>query len=148
VIFPLGFYLASGPSDPVSPELVGHFLISFWIAGLIAATYSFFAVQFIALRILYPRLWVDARGMGETAASELASIEPRLRTFQLLAALIPLAGATLLIGLGPEDLSRNVRLLVAALIVSGMAGIGPAVLLAGMLTRTLRVLAGAEHRPS
>jgi hypothetical protein len=45
-------------------------------------------VQFIALRVLYPRLWVDCANLGETIRRELGPVESRLRLFQLLAGAI------------------------------------------------------------
>ena len=36
-----------------------HFLISFTLSGLIAMTYSLFAIQFVVLRVLYPRAAPD-----------------------------------------------------------------------------------------
>jgi hypothetical protein len=63
-----------------------------------------------------------------------------------LASLIPLSGAALLIGLGPEDLSRTFRILVGALIAIGMAGIGLMLSAARLLARTLTVLVGPDGR--
>jgi hypothetical protein len=113
---------------------------------LIALTYSYFAVEYFALRAVYPRLWVDARGLHATMAAELDRRESRLAAFQLLASLIPLSGAALLIALGPEDLSRTFRTLVGALIVIGMAGFGLTHTAARLLTRTLSALTGPAGR--
>ena len=142
VAFPLGLWLTAGPGDAVGPDVFGHFLASFWLSGLIAMTYSFFGVQFMAIRVLYPRLWVDARDLRAIAARELAPVVPRLRIFQFLAGSIPLASAALIVGLGIEDLSRTFRLLATALIVLGMAGIGMANAVTTILIRTITVLTG------
>ena len=76
------------------------------------------------LRILYPRLWWH-RSARPQARKELGPIEgPRLRLFQFMAGLIPLSGAILMLGVGPQDrfpLSYP-RLLLAVLIGLGMAG--------------------------
>src|SRR5262249_16618374 len=88
LLFPLFIDLRSGP---VSPRGFGPFICSFTSSGLIALTYSGLAVQWVVLRVLYPKLWVDGSGYRETARHELISIDRRLRAWQFLAALIPLA---------------------------------------------------------
>jgi hypothetical protein len=125
-------------------EVFGHFAVSFTVSGLIALTYSFFAVQFIVLRVLYCRLWVDGQDFGRAARAELGSLGPRLRLFQLLAGMVPLVGAVLMVGLGPEASGyRTFRLLVTAVIVLGMAGFGLATVAHNVLSRTLAVLTRA-----
>jgi hypothetical protein len=57
LIFPAAVSLVAGH---VGLDVFGHFLISFTVSGLIALTYSFFGVQYAALRIFYPKLWTDA----------------------------------------------------------------------------------------
>src|SRR5438045_3322682 len=78
-------------------EVYRHFLLSFTISGLIALTYSVFAVQYVALRALYPRLWVDTGGLRHQARDELKNLPRRLTVLQLLAGVIPLSGAILMI---------------------------------------------------
>src|SRR5262249_51467473 len=82
--------------------------------------------------------WLDARSLRQTARGELEREEGRLAVPQFLAALIPLAGASLLLGLGPEEFTphhyRAFRLLVTALLGGGMGGLG----LAGLASRELR----------
>src|SRR4029077_3682008 len=58
LVFPLGIHLMAGPIDPA---VYGHFLISFTMSGLIALTYTFFGIQLMVLRVIYPQLWVDAQ---------------------------------------------------------------------------------------
>ena len=96
--------------------------------------------------MLYPRLWIDARELQPTARAELVGLESRLRVFQLLAGMIPMAIAALMVGLGPDVMLPTFRLLVTALIMAGMAGIGPTIMVSSTLTRTLTVLTDAEHR--
>src|SRR5207244_4282559 len=102
-------------------EVYAHFLISFLISGLIALTYSYFAFQYIVLRILYPLLWADARGAAATVRAELRRAGVGISWFQAFAVLIPLAGAVLLVGIGAEGLEsgseRIFRMLVAGLIM-------------------------------
>jgi serine/threonine protein kinase len=140
VVFPLAISLLAGP---IRLDVFGHFLVSFTLSGLIALTYSYFAVQVVALRVLYPRLWVDARDLPQRVAEELGSRAPRLGLFQLLAGTVPLAGALLLVSLGPDPSGDYMfRLLATGLILLGLAGFGLAVAANRLLARTLAVLTG------
>lgn len=146
ILFPWILDMFSDNTAPISPGVYGHFIASFWISGLIALTYSYFGVEVIAIRVMYPQLWIDGRGVRATMAAELGRRESRQAVFQLLASLIPLSGAVLLIGLGPEDMSRIFRTLVGALIVIGMSGVGLTHSAARLLTRSLTVLADTDRR--
>jgi serine/threonine protein kinase len=147
VLFPLGINYLAGPLDS---DVFPHFLISFTIAGLIALTYSFFGAQYLALRVLYPMLWTEARDLRGTARAELAGLERRLAWFQALAVLIPLAAAVLMVGIGPEEFSeghyRTFRVLVTALIALGMAGLGVTMQVSRRLHETLTALTGGQRR--
>ena len=114
-----------------------HFLLSFVISGLIAATYAYFGVQLVVLTALYPRMWCDPTGARQQASQELAGLAARLKRFQLLAVLIPLLGAVLLVTAGPERLSLTFRLLVTSLIVLGLAGFALATQICQRLNRIL-----------
>ncbi len=141
VLFPAGIVLVAGP---VAADVYGHFVISFTLSGLIALTYSFFAAQCVVLRLLYPRLWAAEENPAESA--ELATTPALVRAFQFLAGTIPLAGAAMLVAVGPETSGyRTFRLLVTALIALGMAGFGLAIIATGYLTRTLRALGGTSR---
>ncbi len=142
--FPLGLHAWAGP---VSTEVFGQFFISNSLAGLIALTYSFFAAQYVVLRVLYPRLWVDARGFRELARHELGALERLWRLFQWFAGLIPLAGAALMVGVGPEQLTLTFRLLILGLLALGVSGFGLALLASSLLDRTLAALRGSDGRP-
>jgi serine/threonine protein kinase len=148
-VFPLAVHYFS---DPVSVEVFGHFLISFTISGLIALTYAVFAVQYVVLRVLYPRLWGDGQDLRRKAGDELRGIDLHLRLLQLLAGLIPLAGAILMIGVGPDPSQFTAarywefRILATGLIVVGMAGLTTAQTASSVLSRTLTVLVGAERQ--
>ena len=152
IIFPLGIHLMEPASSPIDAAVWRHFLVSFTISGLIALTYSYFGVQIVVLRVLYPRFWVSPSGAREKIAEELAAHRPRLWLFQLLAGVIPLAGAVLLVAVGPEvSGDRLFRLLAMALILLGMAGFGLAVLANNFLSQTISVLTrkgvAARYRP-
>jgi serine/threonine protein kinase len=131
VLFPLAIHFLTGP---ISPEIFGHFLVSFTISGLIALTYSLFAVQFLVLRVLYPRLWIDAYHMRHQAAAELGPLSRRLRWFPLLAGLIPLAVAFLMVG-APEWFRQT-------LIALGAFGFSTAFSFRSYLQQVLMVLTG------
>jgi serine/threonine protein kinase len=146
ILFPTILHFAAGP---IRAAVFGHFLISFLLSGLIALTYSFFGVQFIVLRIVYPRLWVDCTDLHEATRRELGPLENRLRLFQILAGVIPLAGAVLMVAVGPEISGyRTFRLLVTGLITMGMAGFGVAVLVNVLLLRILTIFTSSNSRPS
>ena len=147
MLFPFGIHRLAGP---VGGDVFRHFLISFTISGLIALTYSFFGAQYLALRVLYPVLWTDARDLRQTARAELAGLDSRLAWFQALAVLIPLAAAVLMVGIGPEEFSSGgystFRALVTALIALGMAGLGVTMQVSRRLQETLTALTGGERR--
>jgi serine/threonine protein kinase len=146
VLFPVAISHQNGAAFLT---LFGQFLISLTISGLIALTYSFFATQFIALRILYPMLWTDAHEVRATTRAELAGLDSRLTWFQGLAVLIPLAAAVLMVGVGPEEFRegyRTFRLLVTALIALGMLGLGVTTRVSRLLQDTLTALIGIDRR--
>jgi len=149
LLFPLALDWFAGS---VGGAVYRHFLISFAIAGLIALTYSVFGVQFVVLRVLYPRLWGDGQDLRQQAGPELAPVTARLSGLQALAVLIPLAAASLLVGTGPEQLPgttyRDFRWLVIALIGAGTAGFVLTVTVSGFLTRTLAALTGGRRTAS
>jgi hypothetical protein len=140
VVFPL----ALCPGDT---SAFWHFLGSFCLCGLIASTYTYFAAQYVVLRVLYPRLWAEAQGARPRMREELVGLRPRVRLFRFLAGLIPLAGAALLVGWGEERMTPAFRLLVIALIALGTAGFAVALRVAGLLGQTLTALTGGEHPP-
>jgi hypothetical protein len=139
VLFPLLIHLMAGP---VSSKVFSHFLFSFTISGLIALTYSGLAVQWIVVRVLYPRLWMDGSRFRETARQELTSLDRRLRVWQFLAGIIPLAGAALMVSVGPEEFSLGFRILAVALIALGMAGLGLGLLIGSRIQQILTALVG------
>ncbi|MFN4259048.1 MAG: serine/threonine-protein kinase [Gemmataceae bacterium] len=145
ILFPLLLDYVAGP---LRSTVYIHFFISFAISGLIALTYSLFVVQFIVLRVLYPRLWLDTRGIQRIAADELGTLKRRLWVFQLLAGVIPLAGAVLMIEVGPEEFTHSsyqtFRWLVTGLIALGMAGFIAALTASRRLNDCLIALTGSK----
>jgi len=141
-------------AGPVPGEVVLHLGLSFLLAGLIALTYCVYAALFLTVRVGYPDLWDDARGMWPTARAELAGVRRWLGMLQLLAGLVPLtAGAALLlsqIGARPEQAGSPgyhfFQLLLLTLILLGMIGSGLAAWFHNYLRRTLAALTGADSR--
>ncbi len=150
VLFPLALNFAG----PVGPMVYGKFAFSFLVAGLIAIVYSVLLMELLVLRVMYPALWPDARGMRQAARAELGREEARLSRLQMLAVLIPLAGAVLLVSVGPDEVRAGAftreayaafRVLVAGLLAAGMFGLGLAVTVSAELRRVVAVLT-AEGR--
>jgi hypothetical protein len=145
ILFPLaiGWF-----AEPVGLDVFGHFVVSFTVSGLIALTYSYFAVQFVVLRVFYCRLWPDGEESGAVTRAELGPKASQLRWFQVLAGVIPLLAAVLMVGVGPETSGyRTFRLLVTALLVLGMVGFGLATMAHNILSQTLAVLIRGDGRP-
>jgi hypothetical protein len=124
-----------------------HFFVSFLLSWLITSTYTYFAVEYVVLRVLYPRLWTEAHGVRSRMREELDSRRFYFRSFQFLAGVIPLAGAALLIAWVEELQDWGSRLLLIALIVLGMTGFGLALRVTGLLNQTLAALTGREFGP-
>jgi serine/threonine protein kinase len=134
-------------AGPISSDVYVRFVLSFTISGLIAVAYSVIGLQYYVLRVLYPRLWIDGHGMRELAPVELRPVERRLRIYQFLAGLIPLAGAVMMLTAGPEDFDSGYdtfRILVTAMILLGTFGFGIALLAGASLEKTLNVLVPGE----
>jgi serine/threonine protein kinase len=138
VFFPLALQI----KGPITKEIFEHFLFSFSISGLIAVTYSGLAVQWVVLRALYPKLWVDGSSFRQAARAELTSLDGRLKALQILAGLIPLAGAIMILSVGPDNFSLWFRLLATALIGLGMAGFALGLLIGSRIQQTLSALVG------
>ena len=145
LLYPLGIHLWAGPLDLA---VYAHFILSLTVSGLIALTYSYFGVQFMVLRVLYPWLWTETEDRRSTAREELAPVRSRLRRFQFLAGVIPLSAAVLLVDAGPRITGfQTFRLLTLSLIALSLAGFVLAISVSNMLTQTLAVLSGSEGQP-
>jgi hypothetical protein len=80
----------------------------------------------MTLRGLYPRL-IHAEQDPRDLRRELHGVLSGLGRLQILAALVPLAGAALQLVLTPGEFTLGFRLLVTALIGAGVLGLGVAV---------------------
>lgn len=136
--FPGAVVFPAGLNVPLDDAV--HFFFSFLISGLIASTYAYLAVQYVVLRVLYPQMWSDPSAARHQAHEELAGVAGRLRLAQFMAVLIPLLGAALLIGAGPDQLSLSFRLLLTSLMVLGIAGFALATRVCNRLARLLTLL--------
>jgi hypothetical protein len=145
VVFPVGLEMLAGPVATAT-SIYLLFLVSFALSGLIALTYSYFGVQLVVLRVLYPQLWSDPAEARRQAQKELPAVAWRLRFFQFLAGLIPVGGAGLLIFVAPEQLSLSYRFLVLALLIVGIAGFGLATMVTNRLDQVILLLTGGRER--
>lgn len=112
-------------AGPISHLVFWHFVTSFALAGLIAMTYSMAAVQYLGIRVFYPRMWHSTAHFVTTSRKELQGVDARLRMIQVLSGLIPLIGASLIVMAQPEHqlFDKNMfRILAIGLIAMGMAG--------------------------
>lgn len=148
LLFPILLQLLGGP---LPWNAWGHFIVSFVIAGLIANCYCGLLTELVVLRAIYPRCWFDVRNAEAKAANELATVEPRLRFLQFLAGTIPLCGALMMVGVGPQDFSPSeynaFRVLVTLLIVFGMLGARLATLIVHRAGAVVRVIQRNKPAP-
>ena len=145
LLFPFGIQIARGP---VSPAIFLHFFISFTLSWLISLTYSYLYSQFVALRLMYPRLWAGRNEIRRTAAVELATCRQSQRAFHFMAGFVPLTGAALLVLVGPDRLDassyQTYRWLLALLIGLGMISLVSALKASNRFAETLFALTGTE----
>src|SRR5262249_47428816 len=125
--------------DTAGWDVLLVYFASFLIAGLIAMTYTEFVDEFLLLCVAYPVLWTDPRAPRQVARAELLPLERRLRIYQALSVVIPLAmGLALIAGLlgaGAEQRASSeyqlFLLLVLVLLGLGIGGASLAMLLGG-----------------
>ena len=145
IFFPLSLHVLRGP---LTAKAAGHFLISFALSSLVAATYSFLCLQFFCLRIVYPKLWSGETDIRKQAAKELTVVGQRARLFCYLAGLIPLFAASLLVFSAADNMEvtqyQIYRYFVALLIGLGMLGFGSALEATKVLSKTLLAFASNE----
>jgi eukaryotic-like serine/threonine-protein kinase len=129
-----------------------HFWISFLLAGSIAVAYGFILLQYLILRVMYPRMWSSPADFPHRAVKELARVEPRMRAFQSLAASIPFMGAVILVTVGPDQFTATeygaFRLLVTTLILSGMLGARLAATISHQISSMIQTLTSAAPSAS
>ena len=138
VVWPTVLWLREGPPQP-GTGLVLHFMASFVVCGLIAATYPYFLVTYRTVRVLYPAL-LGRDGPGSADGPALRRVERELGVYRVLAAAIPLAAVGLIVSFGVTK-DKDTRLAVAILSVTGVAGSVMVYLLEGRIRADLQALA-------
>ncbi|HEY3392379.1 MAG TPA: serine/threonine-protein kinase [Lacipirellulaceae bacterium] len=139
-LFPAIIYYQTLPRLGMEPA--AHFVISFCMSGLIALAYSLCGVEFVVLRALYPGMWRNARDFESVAQEELTTVPRHLLWIVVLAVAIPLLAALMLLFLG--NALDMIRILAAALIVLGIAGLVVAFVVNRVLSRVVAALTGAK----
>ncbi len=146
IVYPVAIRL--GGADLVWHDFL-HFVASLAVGGLIAATYPFFAITWLATRAYYPALLragevnpTDADGAAESR--RLVELERMTWRYLVLAASLPMFGVTLMVTLGGATGSR---LLLAVLSLTSMAGFGLIYLVARAVQRDLSALAEIAAGP-
>jgi serine/threonine protein kinase len=140
VVWPTILWLKVGPPEP-GTGLVVHFMGSFVVCGLMAATYPFFLVTFLCVRVIYPTL-LGRSGPGPNDTAALRGLERILVRYRAMAAAIPLAAVGLLAGIGVVN-----EVAVTILSVTGVVGTLMAFVLEGRIRADLQALAEVPGEP-
>ena len=140
-VWPVILTARVGPPKPGS-GLYLHFMASFVVCGLIAATYPYFLVTYRTVRVLYPAL-LGRGGPGPADGPALRRVERELGVYRVLAAAIPLAAVGLLTGIGVKNAPA-----VAVLCGTGVAGSLMVYVLEGRIRSDLEALAQAPGGPA
>ena len=118
LMFPVTLRLVAGP-PPLGEGVYLHFLLSLVICGLIAGTYPYFLITFVAVRVLYPAL-LDPGAPTDSDLRALRRVARDLSRYLAIAVAIPFLAVGLLAYLGLEN--RMAASAVAVLSVAGLAG--------------------------
>lgn len=144
VVVPAGMEFLSGP---IPWGVVMQISVAFTVTGLVAIIGNYFVVTYVAVGVLYPRLFSDYSLYQLTAERELSAIPARNRVFQVLAGLTPLLAATFFLLIGPDlftDVSFN-RFRMVLLVLIGLGIVGFTV--ATRATTRLSEIIGTLTRP-
>lgn len=142
ILFPALIHQYQGPLDT---SVFVHFATSFTLSGLIAIAYSMCGVQFLVMRILYPRMWVDATNFHATAREELSGAAWRLWLIDVLAGSVFTLSVIILV-LVAGDLDRF-RVMIACLLIAGTIGFFQLVMpTTHRLERATALMIGADGR--
>jgi eukaryotic-like serine/threonine-protein kinase len=141
ILFPL---IISWLTMPLPLQTYVHFVVSFWLSGLVALSYSLCGVEFVVLRGLYPGLWQNANKFAEQARQELAPVYKQLNRIELFAVSIPLISALLFLMLTDETNNWAFKNIVATLIILGIMGFHFTSAVVNHLTRVLVALTNTK----
>jgi hypothetical protein len=146
LLFPAVLYAVPG-FTPWSMLL--HLGLLYALSGLIALTYTYFACEFVDLRVGYLLYLMNDRQPRTTARRELRGVGDRIRLFQYLAGAIPLLAGLLLVFALPTEGGASLvvfqALMVIVLILSAL-GFTVAVRAAHILQQALAALTGVDAR--
>lgn len=148
VIFPA---MLAWRAPPIDAHVWFHFFVSFAFSGLIAVAYSFCGMQYIAMRVLYPRLWTDATHFRATARRELSGTTWRLWFSEIAAYAVPFCAMIVLTlvqtqASGPETRAGGIPLktLILSLACLGLAGTAIVRLATGVMAKIHAALIGRD----
>jgi adenylate cyclase len=131
-------------SEPLRSVLYAHLPVSFAISGLIALTHSFFTVELLTQRLLYPVFFRDSRPAGTPGALAL-SLRARWVLLAISAGVCPVV-SLLLLALVPHDPVHDTRPFMFAVGGLGIAlGLTTAWLLGRLVTQPVHELRGATR---
>lgn len=139
LLFPLVIDLVAGP---VPWQTYIHFAVSFTLAGLIGVVFCYLATEYVVFRALLPQLCDPDHYTRGEIWTEFGPLTALYGPCLVLACAVPLAGAVLLVVFADEKMTLGFRLLVAALIGLGVAGVS----FAERIIRELRSLAAVWQR--
>ncbi|MEM6329224.1 MAG: serine/threonine-protein kinase [Planctomycetota bacterium] len=130
-------------APPIDAHVFLHFGVSFAFSGLIAVAYSFCGMQYIAMRVLYPRFWVDATDFRAHARRELAGAAWRMWFMLGAAYVVPFVANVLfaLLLVGNSDALPLVSLVLGVAML-GLLGTGVVFMATRAMTKTQVLLTG------
>jgi adenylate cyclase len=130
--------------EPLRAVLYAHLPVSFVISGLIALTHSFFTVELLTQRLLYPVFFRESRPAGTPGALAL-SLRGRWLLFAISAGVCPVI-SLLLLTLVPRDPGHDTRAFAFAVGALGIAlGLATAWLLGRLVTQPVDELRRATQ---
>jgi adenylate cyclase len=134
----------SRAAEPLRPVLYAHLPVSFAISGLIALTHSFFTVELLSQRLLYPVFFRDSRP-AQTPGAFALSLPARGLLLAISAGVCPVV-SLLLLALVPLDPGHDTRPFALAVGSLGIAlGLATAWLLGRLVTEPVDELRSATQ---
>jgi serine/threonine protein kinase len=121
IIYPIALHLFGGH---LSAADYPHFLVSFTLCGLVAASYPFLGVTFLAVRVLFPALLPRAT-VDPLSDEQLRRVGAQAGVYFLIACGVPLIGLALTIFIGVND-PLHQKIVLAMLTLFSLAGLATA----------------------
>jgi serine/threonine protein kinase len=147
VVWPLALRLLTGV-PPNAPVVYVYFLLSLVVFGLLAVTYPYFTMTFLAVRVLYPAL-LGPDGPAAADRPALERVNRELSVFNMIATGVPLVAVIflgLMLWLGQSG--RAVQFSIVVLGAVGLAGTALAYILDARIRDDLAALADVPARTS